>query len=81
MKKLFIITLAIGCMTFANAQNLTKGGGLSTDQIKTIQNSYKSSGSDKALRNAVVSNDINKLAKNYDNSKSTKVFAAFASVQ
>ena len=67
MKKLFIITLAIGCMTFANAQNLTKGGGLSTDQIKTIQNSYKSSGSDKALRNAVVSNDINKLAKNYDN--------------
>ncbi len=67
MKKLFLITLAFSFVAFANAQNLTKGGGLNADQVKTLQNSYKATGADKALRNAVVSNDINKLAKNYEN--------------
>lgn len=67
MKKLLLLTLAFSCIAFADAQNLTKGGGLNTDQVKTLQNSYKATGADKALRNAVVSNDINKLAKNYEN--------------
>ena len=67
MKKLFLISLAVSSILFAGAQNINKNGGLSKDQIKALQSSYKSTGADKALRNAVVTNDINKLAKNYDN--------------
>lgn len=67
MKKLFLISLAVNSILFAGAQNISKNGGLSKDQIKALQSSYKSTGADKALRNAVVTNDINKLAKNYDN--------------
>lgn len=67
MKKLFLISLAVSSILFAGAQNISKNGGLSKDQIKALQSSYKSTGADKALRNAVVTNDINKLAKNYDN--------------
>jgi bleomycin hydrolase len=67
MKKLFFILL--GCCTFllVPAQTVTKNGGLSNDQLQTLKSSYKATASDKALRNAVVTNDINKLAKNYDN--------------
>lgn len=68
MKKLFLITLAAGCLFLGNAQSIDKKGGLSNDQIKALQTSFKSNGENKALRNAVVTNDINKLAKNYENS-------------
>lgn len=68
MKKNFIITLALACMTFAQAQTIDKKGGLSQEQLKTLQNSYQHTGENKALRNAIVTNDINKLAKNHDNS-------------
>ena len=67
MKKLFFVLL--GCCTFllVPAQTVTKNGGLSNDQLQSLKSSYKATASDKALRNAVVTNDINKLAKNYDN--------------
>lgn len=62
--------LTIGCccaLLLGNAQNINKNGGLTEGQIKNIQTACKGTSADKALRNAVVSNDINKLAKNYDN--------------
>lgn len=68
MKKLFLITLAASCLFLGNSQTINKNGGLSKDQIQSLQNSFKNDGSSKALRNAVVTNDINKLAKNYENS-------------
>lgn len=67
MKKLLLLTLAVNFIAFACAQNITKSGGLNADQIKALRSSYQATGADKALRNAVVSNDINKLAKNYEN--------------
>ena len=67
MKKILLLTLAVGCLSLVFGQNISQNGGLSADQIATLQNSYKGTGVEKALRNAVVANDINKLAKNYDN--------------
>ena len=67
MKRILLLTLAAGCLFLANGQTISKNGGLTADQIATLQDSYKSTGMEKALRNAVVANDINKLAKNYDN--------------
>ena len=67
MKKLFFVLLGCCAFLLAPAQTVTKNGGLSNDQIQSLKSSYKATASDKALRNAVVTNDINKLAKNYDN--------------
>lgn len=41
--------------------------GLTPDVLKKIQDSYKSSPENKALQNAIVNNDINKIAVNHDN--------------
>ena len=41
--------------------------GLTPDVLKKIQDSYKSSPESKALQNAIVNNDINKIAVNHDN--------------
>ncbi len=67
MKKLLLITFAAGSFLLSQAQTITQNGGLSQEQIQTLQESYKNNASDKALRNAIVANDLNKLAKNYDN--------------
>jgi len=67
MKKLFFVLLGCCAFLLAPAQTVTKNGGLSNDQLQSLKSSYKATSSDKALRNAVVTNDINKLAKNYDN--------------
>ncbi len=68
MKKLslFIVCAAAFVMA-AQAQNITKDGGLSMQQIKMLRGSYQSNPTNKALRNAINSNDISKLAVNYDN--------------
>ena len=41
--------------------------GLTQDVLKKIQDSYKSSPENKALQNAIIYNDINKIAVNHDN--------------
>jgi bleomycin hydrolase len=68
MKKLslFIVCAAAFVMA-AQAQNITKDGGLSMQQINMLRGSYQSNPTNKALRNAINSNDISKLAVNYDN--------------
>ncbi len=67
MKKLFLITLGVCCMGLAMAQPVTKGGGLTSEQINELKGSFKATSGDKALRNAVVANNIDKLARNYEN--------------
>ncbi len=67
MKKLFLITLGVCCMGLAMAQPVTKGGGLTSEQINELKGSFKVTSGDKALRNAVVANNIDKLARNYEN--------------
>lgn len=68
MKKLLLFALTCCCILLTNAQTNLEKGGLSPAMLQAITSSYKSTGSDKALRNAVTTNDINKLARNYDNS-------------
>ena len=54
-------------MMTVQAQNITKDGGLTMQQIGMLRSSYQSNPTNKALRNAINSNDISKLAVNYDN--------------
>lgn len=44
-------------------------GGISEDMLKQIRQTYQGTSSDKAIRNAICSNDIRKLAINLDNLK------------
>lgn len=41
--------------------------GITPDMLSTIQKSYAKTASNKALQNAIVNNDINKLAMSYEN--------------
>ena len=67
MKKLFLLVCAAACVLAVQAQNITKDGGLTMQQISTLRASFKADPANKALRNAINSNDISKLAVNYDN--------------
>ncbi len=68
MKKFFFIVCAAACIMTVQAQPITKEGGLTMQQIGMLRGSYQSNPTNKALRNAINSNDISKLAVNYDNS-------------
>ena len=68
MKKFFFIVCAAACIMTVQAQPITKDGGLTMQQIGMLRGSYQSNPTNKALRNAINSNDISKLAVNYDNS-------------
>jgi bleomycin hydrolase len=67
MKKFFLIACAAACMMALNAQPIDKNGGLSMQQISQLRGSYESNPNNKAMRNAINANEINKLAVNYDN--------------
>ena len=68
MKKLSLLILcAVAFVMAVQAQTITKDGGLSMQQINMLRGSYQSNPTNKALRNAINSNDISKLAVNYDN--------------
>ena len=68
MKKLSLFIVCAAAFVMAvQAQNITKDGGLSMQQINMLRGSYQSNPTNKALRNAINSNDISKLAVNYDN--------------
>lgn len=54
----------------------TKDGGISSDMMKQMKQSYGGNASDKALRNILVTNSPNKLALNFDNA--TKFDAHFS---
>ncbi|MBP1594210.1 MAG: family peptidase [Bacteroidetes bacterium] len=65
MNKRFITAFALAAAIYANAQQ--GDGGISGDMLQSIKQSYKATASDKAIRNAIGSNDIKKLALNQDN--------------
>ena len=64
----FILSVAI----YANAQQ--SDGGISNDMLQNIQQSYKETASDKAIRNAIGGNTISKLALNQDNLKGSDTY-------
>ena len=63
--KIWILALTLGCSLSIQAQS--DNGGISKDMLQQIKQTYKGTATDKAIRNAISNNDINKLAVNRDN--------------
>ena len=66
MKKLFLFIFSALCVLGVQAQSAN--GGITLEMLSKIKSSYQNTPENKALRNAIVANDINKLAANADNS-------------
>ena len=64
---LLFIALALGVSSSALAQE--GKGGISEKMLEQIKQSYQNTPSDKAIRNAISTNDIRKLTVNLDNQK------------
>lgn len=65
MKKLFLLIISAFCIVGMYAQN---DGGITPEMLTKIKAGYQNTPENKALRNAIIANDINKLAANADNS-------------
>ena len=65
MKKLLFLIISVFCVHGMYAQ---KNGGITPEMLTKIKAGYQSTPENKALRNAIIANDINKLAANADNS-------------
>ena len=61
--KFLAIVAALSVSMVAMAQN----GGISSEMMQQIKKSYTGNAADKALRNAIVNNNIEKLTMNYEN--------------
>ncbi|MEG0646052.1 MAG: C1 family peptidase [Bacteroides sp.] len=66
MNKRILSVFVLGAALFSVQAQQDKGG-ISKDMLKEIQQSYQGTATDKALRNAIGSNDIRKLALNQEN--------------
>ncbi|MEG0038963.1 MULTISPECIES: C1 family peptidase [Bacteroides] len=66
MNKRILSVFVLGAALFSVQAQQDKGG-ISKDMLKQIQQSYQGTATDKALRNAIGSNDIRKLALNQEN--------------
>ncbi|MBR6064280.1 MAG: C1 family peptidase [Bacteroidales bacterium] len=66
MKKLFLFIFSALCILGVQAQSAN--GGITPEMLSKIKSGYQNTPENKALRNAIVANDINKLAANADNS-------------
>ncbi len=62
--KLWIALFAIGITLSVHGQNAA--GGISVQMLQEIRQSYKGTPTDKAIRNAITNNEINKLAVNLE---------------
>ena len=60
----FLLALLLLPLGALQAQN---NGGISPEMMQQIKQSYSGNGSDKALRNAMVNNNLKTLALNYEN--------------
>ena len=72
MNKRILSAFLLGVAIYANAQQ--SDGGISNDMLQNIQQSYKETASDKAIRNAIGGNTISKLALNQDNLKGSDTY-------
>ena len=61
-----IASFFLSISLLANSQQIEKGG-ISSEMLQQIKQSYQGTSTDKAIRNAICNNDINKLAINIDN--------------
>ena len=66
-KKTLLFSLCVAVTMTAGAQ--TKDGGISADMLSQIEKSQKASPSDKAIFNALASNNIDDLSKNFKNQR------------
>ena len=64
-KKSFVLSLFILCSGALAAQ--TAGGGISPEMLRKIESAQSQNSAYKALANAIASNKIDDLAKNYKN--------------
>lgn len=62
-----ILSVFACCALLCLAQAQEEKGGISAEMMQQIKQSYQNTASDKAIRNAIGSNDIRKLALNQDN--------------
>ena len=67
MNKHTTLAMAFCLMTAATAMAQTKGGGITPAMLQQIQQAQPSTAADKALFNAIASNKIDDLAKNFAN--------------
>lgn len=67
-RPIIAIMLMASAMT-ALSSSATGRGGITEDQMNRLRGSYANSASDRALRNALNTTDINKLATNADNKR------------
>ena len=62
-----ILSVFACCALLCSVQAQEEKGGISAEMMQQIKQSYQNTASDKAIRNAIGSNDIRKLALNQDN--------------
>ena len=67
MKRQTTLALALCLLTAGGAFAQTKGGGISAQMLQKMQQAQKTGANDKALFNAIASNKIDDLAKNFAN--------------
>ena len=67
MKRQTTLALALCLLTAGGAFAQTKGGGISVQMLQKMQQAQKTGANDKALFNAIASNKIDDLAKNFAN--------------
>lgn len=67
MEKKFLIVALFSISSWTVQAQQT--GGISSDMLREIQQSYEETSSEKAIRNAIANNDIRKLTLNWDNQK------------
>ena len=63
-KNLWITAFALGLALSAQGQQ--NGGGISPEMLRQIKQAYQGTPADKAIRNAIANNNINKLAVNLE---------------
>ncbi len=64
-----ILSIFVLCAFYYSTQAQEVKGGISDSMMQQIKQSYANTPTDKAIRNAIGSNDIRKLALNQDNMK------------
>ena len=67
MEKKFLIVALFSISSWTVQAQQT--GGISSDMLREIQQSYEETSSEKAIRNAIANNDIRKLTLNWNNQK------------
>ena len=63
----FVIAVLLSGLVCAGFAQKANEGGISSEMLSQIKKSYTNTAADKAVRNVLNNNDINKVAKNAEN--------------